>query len=283
MQGPLAMQIAYVAGWVLPLYKLIPDFVGSAFGGRTAAYVLTGSLIKSIPVAWLGVRALSGARTDFAQLIGAGLIFGSAGDLLLDLVSLWPTSFLIGLVAFLAGHVCYCAAFFQQPRRFPAVALPLLLAPIGLVYILWPHLPADMRIPVIAYASVIATMAVLAVSLRTDAAAGVTTAAARNAALGALVFVISDSILAIDRFRSPLPLGKLCVMLTYYAAQLLTFASAKNVEEAVGARDAEKKQASYLQDNDAFLASQATQAVDASSAPASSGGARARKGKGASA
>lgn len=280
MQEPLALQTAYVAGWVLPLYNLVPDFVGSAFGGRTAAYVLTGSLVKSIPVAWLGFRALSGARSDFAQLIGAGLIFGSAGDLLLDLVSLWPTSFLIGLVAFLAGHVCYCAAFFQQPRRFPAVALPLLLAPIGLVYILWPHLPADMRIPVIAYASVIATMAVLAVSLRADAAAGVTTAAARNAALGALVFVVSDSILAIDRFRAALPLGKLLVMLTYYAAQLLTFASAQGVEAAIGARESDKKKESYLADNDAFLAAQASQTAEAASVPTSSGATRSRKGKG---
>ena len=45
--------------------------------------------------------------------------------------------------------------------------------------------------------------------------------AALLAMLGAILFLVSDSILALDKFRSPLPLRDLLVMSTYYAAQLL--------------------------------------------------------------
>ncbi|WP_341890481.1 lysoplasmalogenase family protein, partial [Variovorax sp. YR752] len=40
-------------------------------------------------------------------------------------------------------------------------------------------------------------------------------------AVGACFFMLSDALLAINRFVSPLPLASLWVLATYYAAQML--------------------------------------------------------------
>jgi uncharacterized membrane protein YhhN len=298
MDGPLALalalQAAYVALWVLPLHGLAPDVLAPALGGSHAtAYIVAGSLVKSVPVAALGLALIGSRSAGYARSIGTGLLFGSGGDLLLDLSVKWKACFLAGLVSFLVGHLFYVGAFAGQPLRLRPAALPLLAAPVGLVYVLWPGLPADMRAPVVVYASVIAAMALLAVSLEggkgkgkgEGEGGGLSAGAARLAAAGALVFVVSDSVLAVDRFRATLPLGKLAVMLTYYAAQVLTFLSARPAPPAVTAgagQEGEAAAAAAAAGKAAAAGEVAATTADAASPPASSG-ARRRPGKGAAA
>jgi len=81
-------------------------------------------------------------------------------------------------------------------------------------------LPAAMRVPVAAYVLVLATMASQAWSRylhRQDAGS-------LGVAVGATVFMLSDSLLAIDRFVSPLPYAGWWVLSTYYVAQALIVA-----------------------------------------------------------
>lgn len=98
---------------------------------------------------------------------------------------------------------------------------------------LWPHLPAPMRVPVLAYVVVLASMAVLALARRwrSPKPDAVEASSARWAAAGAVLFVASDSLLAWDRFAGGLPLASLLVLSTYYAAQ---YAIARSVHGKMG-------------------------------------------------
>ena len=145
----------------------------------------------------------------------AALVCSLVGDVCLMLNGL----FIPGLVAFLCAHVCYIRLFALDapwlPRRTPLVACLLLAA--GVYSYLWSHLPTELRLPVAAYVLVIALMAAQAVGRALVRASR----AARCVAYGALVFMLSDTLLAIDRFVHPLAWASLGVLGTYYAAQWL--------------------------------------------------------------
>ena len=152
-------------------------------------------------------------------LIIAGLVFSMWGDIFLMLPR---DQFMAGLVSFLIAHLFYIAAF---ARGFPGIVGVWPLAPLGLygavMYrFLSPGL-GKMRLPVVIYMAVIVTMGWLACAAWT----GNPEKLALFGAVGALLFIASDSILATARFRSPLPGSKGLIMATYYAAQLLIAAS----------------------------------------------------------
>jgi uncharacterized membrane protein YhhN len=128
--------------------------------------------------------------------------------------------FIPGLVSFLIAHLFYIALFKQGQNWFPsrAALLATLLFGGAMYAFLWlGGLPAALRIPVLAYVTVIALMAAQAIGrakvLRDSAAVGV--------AIGAGFFMLSDTLLAINRFVSPLPMAQLWVLSTYYLAQVL--------------------------------------------------------------
>lgn len=129
------------------------------------------------------------------------LVCWAAGDaLLLDK----DRFFLHGLGAFLVGHVAFIALVGSATGvSLPALGLGLALA-ITVLGRIWGGLKPKLRAPVLVYA--LTLIGVLAV------------AAAAGATGGAVLFLISDTVLAWNRFRKPLPRGDLLVMVTYYAA-----------------------------------------------------------------
>lgn len=137
-----------------------------------------------------------------------------------DVFLMVPGHFIAGLVSFLLAHVGYVVLFGQGApwfghRRALAAALAL---GAGMYAFLWQGgLPAALRVPVAAYVLVIALMAAQAwgrwAALRDRPALWV--------ALGACFFMLSDSLLATNRFVTPLPWAQVWVLSTYYAAQAL--------------------------------------------------------------
>lgn len=130
--------------------------------------------------------------------------------------------FLQGLLAFMVAHVCYLIAFTTN-ARFAARPLPFLIfaaAGVSVLAVLWRS--ASPLGAVVVYSGALCAMAAQAwVRWRV-----VGSRAAALAAFGAAAFVVSDSLLAIDRFRGPLPSASLWVLGTYYLAQSLIAASA---------------------------------------------------------
>jgi uncharacterized membrane protein YhhN len=144
-----------------------------------------------------------------------GLVLSLAGDVFL----LWPKEgFLPGLVSFLLAHLAYIAAF-CQPARFaakPWVFVAYAVAAALLLSQLWPGVPPALRLPVLAYVACLATMAAQAASWWLSAPANTH---ARWAALGGVLFMASDTLLAFNKFNAPLPLSALWILSTYWLAQ----------------------------------------------------------------
>ena len=143
-----------------------------------------------------------------------GLCLSLAGDVLLMLPS---DRFIQGLAAFLVAHLCYIVGFAQGPLVLNLVDGLLLLLIAGMVFgLLWGKL-GEMRIPVFCYMLVIIGMAWVAAG----AWHASLTAGSAAALVGALMFLFSDSMLALDRFRRPFPHARAWVMSSYFAAQFL--------------------------------------------------------------
>ena len=154
------------------------------------------------------------------RLVRLGLILSLAGDVFL----LWPKEgFLPGLVAFLLAHLAYIGVFCVPVRLAARPAVFVVYGAIAalILWQLWPGIPAPLRAPVVAYVVCLGTMAAQAgVWWRSSAARGSPDAPlARWAALGGLLFMVSDSLLAINKFAAPLPLSSLWILATYWVAQ----------------------------------------------------------------
>jgi sterol desaturase/sphingolipid hydroxylase (fatty acid hydroxylase superfamily)/uncharacterized membrane protein YhhN len=165
------------------------------------------------PMAMVLAIAFVLQRGQAQKLLLAALVFSLVGDVLL------PANFIPGLVSFLIAHLCYIALFRQDAPWLPSrKALACTIAAAIVMYaILFPNLPPVLKIAVAAYALVIATMAAQAIGRATV----LKDANAIGVAIGALVFMLSDSTLAINKFAVPLPMAEFWVLATYYVAQLL--------------------------------------------------------------
>lgn len=211
------------------LLAAIAAIVGASLDGdgrwlhwiaKPLATLLIAAMVLRSAGLWPATDTPSASRT-YARTILLGMVFSCMGDIFLMLPF---DAFVPGLIAFLLAHLCYIVAFragFRAGRWLVlAAALLALFAGINLAG-LWPLLPNDLRIPVVVYVAVLALMATLALA-RAWSHASTTAPAlqgARWAAIGAILFVISDSVLAWDRFGGGLPAATLCVLSTYYAAQ----------------------------------------------------------------
>lgn len=151
----------------------------------------------------------------YKTLIVAGLVCSLLGDAALMFPDKWFTA---GLAAFLAAQALYILAFKPGPGH-PAtlgVVLPFMLYGLLMFFILAPGL-GPMKPPVFVYVAAITAMAGFAAS-RFVALGGTKPLLAF---LGAVLFLISDSVLAYDRFGRKFKLARILVLGTYFPAQLL--------------------------------------------------------------
>jgi len=143
-----------------------------------------------------------------------------AGSLAGDVFLMLPGFFIPGLVSFLVAHLFYVALFKGGQRWFPhrgALAATLCVGAAMYAFLWVGGLPPGLRAPVAAYVLVIALMAAQAMGRATVLRDG----PSLLVALGAGFFMLSDSLLATNRFVAPLPGSQVWVLGTYYAAQAL--------------------------------------------------------------
>ncbi len=167
----------------------------------------------------------------YTGLIAVGLVFCFAGDVYL-IDGDRPEMFARGLASFLLGHIVFIGALTQiqnlrgmalNLERELAVGAVLALIVLMLYVYMRPRL-GDMRGPVLVYMVVIALMthrAVVAVDLERAFPSQ-----AVLAAVGAILFMVSDTLLALNRFVFPATgagassdrQDAIWVLTTYYAA-----------------------------------------------------------------
>ena len=179
-------------------------------------------LTKPTATALLIIMVFRHAATDaYGRAIIVGLAFAFAGDVFLMLPG---DRFLWGLICFLLTHCAYIYALTRDARPFGSWPIFAGFAVVALIMVagLWNAVPGAMRTPVAVYAAALAFMAAQAMSRARQMPQGTPVEkAARLAAIGGVLFLISDTILAYGRFRWTIPAQSLWVLGTYYTAQWL--------------------------------------------------------------
>ena len=175
--------------------------------------------LTTFAIAILAWRTADAVSNRYRTTVLAGLSLSLVGDVLLML----PVDlFVPGLIAFLLAHLCYVAAFLPGSN---ARARVLAFVPVALIAAanlagLLPRVATPLKAPVVVYTIVLGTMAAFALaSAFTPAISQSVPRSARIAAIGAACFMVSDSLLAWDKFGGGLPMSALSVLGTYYLAQ----------------------------------------------------------------
>lgn len=199
-----------IVGLAAALLYLVAGRMDDAYWLRVIA--------KPIPVLMLALWVSGlGVRGRYQLAITAGLLLSALGDILLEYSE---ATFLLGLGAFLLGHVAYIAAFLQDTRKlypfYGAAAYGYGL--FAMFFLLTTGNLGGMFIPVQVYVLVITTMLWRA-ACRLDVPT-VPRFSAWAGLAGAIFFVISDSILAFRLFETPIQLSGAAVMVTYWLGQL---------------------------------------------------------------
>ncbi len=186
----------------------------------------TKPLLMPLLAAWLwaSMEGIKSRPLRWWWLLG--LLCSTLGDTLLMFTgkSSGGLFFLMGLGAFLLAHGCYIAGIWGEmggQRGFlhqkPALLLPALAYLVALLAWLWPDVPPAMRLPVAAYAAVLVTMAMSVLHWRSHLTHSIFT----PLMAGALLFVLSDSLLAINKFGHSFEWSRVAVMATYIVGQWL--------------------------------------------------------------
>jgi len=171
-------------------------------------------LVKLIPMFLLILYCMKQVKTKTHRLFVVGLVFSATGDFLLafDGVQL----FIYGLAAFLIAHLFYLYSFLPIENKNNISVASYLVYGVVMLSILLPTL-GNLEIPVLLYMLVLLSM-------------GVSTLLSRRSnrwlILGGISFVLSDSLLGMNKFHTQFVYSHLLVIVSYYFAQ---FALVKGV------------------------------------------------------
>lgn len=168
------------------------------------------TMVLIISLAW--ERTLS-SPSSYGYLVISGLCLSLLGDIFLMLPK---NRFRPGLVAFLAAHVLYIFALSQgiQLRSY-FVLVPLLLLGAIIYAVIFKNI-RRLRVPVLVYVLVLSLLAWVAINRHLTFANG----GSLLVMLGGLLFFVSDSALAVNRFRKKFWLAEILILSAYFAAQL---------------------------------------------------------------
>ncbi|HEX8651363.1 MAG TPA: lysoplasmalogenase [Pyrinomonadaceae bacterium] len=175
-------------------------------------------IFKPLTMVWIIMIALlekNPVPSSYKYLILAGLVCSLMGDIFLMLPS---DRFIPGLLSFLFAHLFYIAAFSSGKPQLYALwyAIPFLVYGGVMLWLLFPHL-GRMKLPVIIYMLVILVMAWRALNMWRETEQ----VWSELAFFGALLFTVSDSILALNRFRGRIDYSEFYILSTYFTAQWL--------------------------------------------------------------
>jgi uncharacterized membrane protein YhhN len=196
---------------------LIELLTGSTQTLLDANYIAKPAIVCSLII--LFVKTSKSLSISIKRLTLLALSFSLLGDVLLLFVDTSEHFFTAGLVAFLLAHVMYVLLFLKHrnANKSPYGFIALLLMFAGSLFYFLKDGLGDMSIPVALYMIVILAMATTAY-LRRD---NVNMLSYSFVFLGALFFMASDSILALNKFYTPIPWSNISIMLTYAIAQYL--------------------------------------------------------------
>jgi uncharacterized membrane protein YhhN len=179
-----------------------------------------------ITLLWFFLVSTGGQGSqNFRKLVAAAFVFCIAGDTLLMFVPVSEGFFLGGLIAFLTGHLFYTSAFTYEilqnrpwKQHWGQLAFSTLIVVFGVeFYILNRESFGSMWLPVLLYCCVITIMGVAA----TMRDSSFPRKGFYQITAGACLFIMSDSLLATNKFIVPFYLVGPLILVTYFTAQYL--------------------------------------------------------------
>jgi uncharacterized membrane protein YhhN len=204
----------------LALILAVLDWIAVARKWRRIEYFAKPATMLAL-LAWLGVNnGFQGSMLWFAL----GLLFSLGGDIFLMLPR---EQFIPGLVSFLIAHICYLIGFNSANPVYNAASLILLVVVMFTGYLVYRRVAlglqasgqSKLKLPVLVYSIVISLMLFSALSTLIQPDWRIY--AAVFASSGALLFFISDTTLALNKFVSPIPKARVITMVTYHLGQIL--------------------------------------------------------------
>jgi len=175
------------------------------------------ALLKSAPIVALFCFAQRYFQGRQAQYISLALLFSGAGDILLTLSNNW--SFPAGLASFLVAQIIYASLFFrghiqrhELNSRHVITALLLLCHALFFANLLLP-VAGELAMPILAYLCAISLMGLAAAFYAHNI----------KVLVGAISFIASDTLIAVNKFLIPFDQADHAIMASYYFAQLLIF------------------------------------------------------------
>jgi uncharacterized membrane protein YhhN len=192
------------------------------YTNKSQLHTFAKPLIVVVLLIWLYLS--TNLKGRFHQRIFKGLIFAWIGDILLMFQNDKPHFFIYGLIAFVVCHIFYIRAFTLDHKSNPNHKTPYFLWVVGafaifcsgLFFYLQPKL-GPMQFPVLMYAIIVTIMAIMAFNRYGK----VNLFSFKLILYGALFFLLSDSILAVNKFAQPIPQSGALIMATYMIAQYL--------------------------------------------------------------
>jgi uncharacterized membrane protein YhhN len=219
-QAFVALLFLVFAVWLVLLHR-------AEFAGNQRGIYMTKPVCSTLMVVvlLLSLHPAACGRWQYTLALLVGMLLSFGGDMALMFMNTSKKAFRIGLVLFLLGHVAYIVVFtaFSGFQRYDWIsALVLAAAAAGIFLYLRPGL-GDMKAPVIAYIVIISIMVNRAISTFSGSYFNFDQAVLITA--GAVMFFISDVILALHRFRHNWRYGRINLAF-YYTGQVLTAMSA---------------------------------------------------------
>jgi len=209
-----------IAYFLVAVIHLIAILIGEK---AEMAVMITKPLLMLLLIVFFFL-ATKGIRNIFRNLVLLALLFSWFGDVVLMFQERNPNFFLGGLVSFLIAQSCYILAFRQISTHLSPTLLeqkgwmliPFVAYGIGFFFLIKGGL-GTMRIPVVIYEVIILFMGITAMNRFRRVAYG----SFIFVFAGALCFLLSDSLLAVNKFSKPFPFAGFFIMLTYIMAQYL--------------------------------------------------------------
>ena len=186
----------------------IGDWIAVQRKNKPLEYLCKPATLAALIGAAVAIHpAIDARRTAFV----VALAFSLAGDVFLMLPR---DAFVPGLASFFVAHVAYIVGFRLGPSSVPALAAGI-AAVLFFAIVVGGRVLAGVRtkepklaLPVSAYIAIICVMVACAIATRNALAA-----------LGAVVFMMSDTLIAWNRFVRTLPWAPVAIMITYHLAQ----------------------------------------------------------------
>lgn len=198
---------------------VVLDLLASSFGYDHFRVVSKPLILVSLLIYFISAGRHLKKNTFYLTILA--LFCSLLGDVFLLFEEHQSIFFTLGLASFLIAHLVYAVIFFKKRNKSPSLTfwlVPLLLLIYGALFFLYlKDSLGALKIPVIFYVLGISAMSIFAFRRK----GSVSSLSFKLVFAGALCFVFSDSILAINKFALTVPLSNILIMGTYALAQYL--------------------------------------------------------------